>query len=288
MSNNQKFTAGLAIEFGKARIALPIALSALTGYFLEKGSLDTGFLFPFSGVFFLACGSMAMNQVQEQNIDRLMDRTMNRPIPSGRSSAKSVIIYSVICFIAGLLLLSGSFSALVLGAVTALYYNLVYTPLKRVTAFAAVPGAIVGALPPMVGWASANGNLSDHRIWLLASFFFMGQIPHFWLLLLMYGKDYEKAGLPTLTKIMSETQIKRLTFSWILWTGIVAVFLAFLGVVKNTWTAWTLVALSIGMIILFLDLMKRSKIIRNFRPYFIKLNIFYSLVMILLWLDSLL
>ena len=277
----------MLVEFGKARIALPIALSAFTGYLLAKGSLDTGFLFPFLGVFFLACGSMAMNQVQEQKIDSMMDRTKKRPLPSGRASVQMILIYSLICFMAGLLFLSPSPIALLLGAFTAIYYNLVYTPLKRITAFAAVPGAIVGALPPMVGWASANADLADHRIWLLASFFFMGQIPHFWLLLLMYGKDYEKAGLPSLTKILTESQIRRLTFSWILWTGAVACFLAFLGVLKSTWGAYTMVAISLIMIILFLDLMKRDKIISNFKPYFMRLNIFYSLVMILLWLDSL-
>ncbi len=277
----------MLVEFGKARIALPIALSALTGYFLAKGSLDTGFLSPFLGVFFLACGSMAMNQVQEQKIDSLMDRTRNRPLPSGRASVNSVLIYSTVCFMAGLLFLSPSPTAMLLGAFTAIYYNLVYTPLKRITAFAAVPGAVVGALPPMVGWAAAGAELGDHRIWLLASFFFMGQIPHFWLLLLMYGKDYENAGLPSLTKILTEPQIKRLTFSWILWTGAIACFLAFLGVLRSTWSAYTMVAISVVLIILFLDLMKRDKIISNFKPYFMRLNIFYSLVMILLWLDSL-
>ena len=89
--------------------------------------------------------------------------------------------------------------AALLGLITVVWYNGIYTPLKRVTAFAAIPGGVVGAIPPVIGWVSGGGDPTDARIIVVAFFFFVWQVPHFWLLLMRIGGDYERAGLPSLT-----------------------------------------------------------------------------------------
>ena len=99
--------------------------------------------------------------------------------------------------------------ALVLSWLTLFFYNPVYTPLKRVTAFAVIPGSMVGALPPMIGWAGAGGSLTSEIIILVAIFFFIGQIPHFWLFLLMFGDQYKLADLPSLNQIFQQSTNKK-------------------------------------------------------------------------------
>jgi protoheme IX farnesyltransferase len=111
-------------------------------------------------------------------------------------------------------------ASLALGLLAVLWYNGVYAPLKQKTAFAAVVGALVGAIPPILGWVSGGGSILDSRIWGVALFFFIWQVPHFWLLLLEFSRDYDKAGLPSLTKIFSTEQIKRIIFIWLLSTGV--------------------------------------------------------------------
>jgi protoheme IX farnesyltransferase len=95
----------------------------------------------------------------------------------------------------------------------------VYTYLKRVTAFAVVPGALIGAIPPIMGYVSAGGSLHDPAILLVAMFFFLWQIPHFWLLLLMLGDEYREAGLPTVTGRFARPQLQRISFVWVLATA---------------------------------------------------------------------
>lgn len=286
-NNPEPSRIGLAVTLSKARIAFPIALSSITGYLMENNRFDAGLLVPFGGVFLMACGSMAFNQVQERHLDARMKRTRLRPLPQKQISVLHASLFSWILIIAGfgVLLTAGWITAL-MGLFTTLYYNFVYTPLKQKTAFAAVPGSVVGALPPVIGWLAAGGDFSDYRIWLLAGFFFMGQIPHFWLLLLMTGKDYEEAGLPSLTKIFSDSQIRRLTLHWIIWTGLSAVFMAFLGLTVNPWAGWILAGMSVAVIAGFVVIFSVRKYVEKYRLQFLLLNSFYMLVMILLWIDG--
>jgi protoheme IX farnesyltransferase len=235
----------------------------------------------------MACGSMALNQVQERHIDERMSRTRNRPLPLKQISVLNATLFALILILigVGILLIAGWLTAL-MGLFTTIYYNFVYTPLKQKTAFAAVPGSVVGALPPVIGWLAAGGSPADYRIWMLACFFFMGQIPHFWLLLLMTGKDYEQAGLPSLTKIFTESQIRRLSLNWIVWTGLTAVFMSMFGLTTNPWATWSLGIMSVMAIIGFIILFNTTKFKSNYRMHFLLLNSFYMLVMILLWVDG--
>jgi len=170
-----------------------------------------------TGVFLLASGASALNQVQERDLDAHMERTCRRPLPTGRIALLHGLVVSIALASIGLLLLlhAGGRTAALLGLFTLLWYNAVYTGLKRITAFAAVPGALVGAIPPAIGWVSAGGAVTDPRLLALCFIFFMWQVPHFWLLILRHGKEYEKAGIPSLTRLMNRNQIARTTFAWI-------------------------------------------------------------------------
>jgi len=277
----------IILELGKVRISLPIALSALVGYTLKTGVLGDEVWSLLSGVFLMSCSSGAINHIQEYKTDALMPRTKNRPIPSGKISLKGAIWVAVSFFAYGAFVLLVSFPPIVFltSFLTLLSYNLIYTPLKKVTAFAVVPGSLVGALPPFIGWFAGGGQLFDEHILWVSLFFFIGQIPHFWLLLLMFGKEYSIAGFPSLNSVFSDNQIKRLSFTWILAT-VATSFIVAMTVLQGSvtlffllvYTFYLLFSLTVGILI------KKDIPIR---ASFLKLNFLYLLMMILLIIDSL-
>ncbi|MBI5361020.1 MAG: protoheme IX farnesyltransferase [Planctomycetes bacterium] len=204
-------------ELIKFRIVLLAALTTAAGYAAGSGP-DLGIIWPVLGVFLLAGGAAAFNQYQDRNIDGLMERTRLRPIPSGRFGASEALAVAFVFITAGLavLFLRTTIVAFVLGMVALIWYNGVYAYLKRKTAFAVVPGALTGAIAPLIGWTGAGYSLSEPQAAGLAFFFFLWQIPHFWLLSLIYGKDYQKAGLPSITVIFNARQLKRIASVWML------------------------------------------------------------------------
>ena len=193
----------LLLRLGKIKISLLSTLSTATGYLLATGKITIHMFVPTAAVLLLACGSCALNQYQEREIDQSMERTKSRPIPSGRLNPEVALWISLGLILSGsfILYLGMNNLTLVVGLLAVLWYNLIYTPLKQKTAFAAIPGALVGAIPPILGWVSGGGDIFDPRIWGIGLFLFIWQVPHFWLLLLDSSRDYEKAGLPSITKI---------------------------------------------------------------------------------------
>lgn len=275
-------------ELGKVRISLPVSLSALTGYVMFTGDLHARAWLLALGVFFMSCSSGALNHWQESAIDAKMPRTKNRPIPTGKISRNGALTVAVGFAVIGslILILSNPVMALILSWVTLFSYNLVYTPLKKVTAFAVIPGSMVGALPPLIGWAGAGGSLTSEVILIVASFFFIGQIPHFWLLLLMFGYQYKLAGLPSLNQIFNDGQLKRITYTWIL-TTIAAALLVIFFVFSNSILMFVL--LFYAFYLLFsLSIAVFSQKEFAVHPAFLKLNLLYLLMMFFLIADALL
>lgn len=277
----------IVYELGKMRISLPIALSALTGYALFRQHIDAqGYLLAL-GVFLMSCSSSVLNHWQERNIDAHMTRTKNRPIPSGRISANNAFLVAVGFAFTGSLILyfTNPLTALGLSWLTLLFYNAVYTPLKKVTAFAVIPGSMVGALPPMIGWAGAGGYPFSEMILLVSAFFFIGQIPHFWLLLLMFGEQYQSANLPSLNQLFDSTQIKRVTYAWVI-TTVASAFLVIYFVIGNQIIMFLLLFyIFYLMSSLTLSVFTQSEF--KVRPSFYKLNFLYLFMMIFLIIDSL-
>ena len=213
----------VVLELTKVRITAVVTLSTVTGYLLAARRFTGDMWLPLIGVFVLAAGSAALNQWQERRLDARMKRTRGRPIPGQRIDPAWALFLSVTLILLGFLCLTSighePKALLALGAFALVWYNGVYTTLKRVTAFAVVPGALIGAVPPYIGYIAAGGDASAPEIVVLASFFFIWQIPHFWLLLLMFGGEYREAGLPTVAGRFSPPQLARITFVWILATA---------------------------------------------------------------------
>ncbi len=273
----------------KPIITLSVSFSALTGFILYAGSFADGWLQMYLGVMLIAAGSSALNQVQEAGPDKLMDRTSNRPVPSGDISGGGALLWAMLLSICGATLLwfTTNPTATLLAIITLIWYNGLYTPLKRITPWAILPGAVVGAIPPAIGWTAAGGAIHHPHIIFLAFFFFIGQIPHFWLILLRHGKDYEKAGFPSITRKFSHNQISRLTFTWTLATAITAILLPFFGIIRSTPFYIAIILLSLALtasFILWWGIRKRKQMNRAF----MLMNIYFLLMMIIIIMDSLL
>ena len=274
-------------DLAKIRISLLATLTAATGYLLAKGKITIHMLVPTVAVFLLACGSSALNQYQEREIDKLMDRTKSRFIPSGRLNPETALRISLSLILSGalILLLGVGKPALALGLFAVLWYNLIYTTLKQKTAFAAVPGALVGAIPPVLGWVAGAGNILDPRIWDVALFFFVWQIPHFWLLALDFSKDYEKAGLPSITQSFSTQQTKRIVFIWLLSTGVAGLSFSCSGLIHSHSVSLFLFAATSWFIWSAIDFFRLNPQGTGLRMTFTKLNIYALLVLFLLSVD---
>jgi protoheme IX farnesyltransferase len=284
-----KSAISLLLELNKVKITFAVTLTTIAGYVLAKNAFDSGLILPVLGIFILACGSAALNHFQDRDKDGLMKRTMNRPIPSGKISPNWVLFIAISEIALGtyIIYLGSNFLAAQLGLLALIWYNGIYTPLKRKTAFAVVPGSIIGAIPPMVGWVAGGGELSDPRLFVLAFFFFIWQVPHFWLLMLKYGKEYEEAGYPSITSMISKQQIKNATFMWTAATAVTALMIPVSGLMSTIFFKITIVLAAVWLIVVFARLLSPKK--EDFNPfyYFMRINYFVLIMIIALSIDPL-
>lgn len=185
----------------RPRLALLNGAAAAGGCFLAaEGGWGVNPLAAWAGVALLAAGGSALNQVLERDLDSIMERTRQRPLPRGEISPAAATLIGAACIAAGLLVL-GAMGGLLppfVGAGALGWYLAVYTPLKRRTSLALLAGAVSGAASPLVGWTFTGGNPADYRIVLLAGILYLWQIPHFWLLQRRHAEDYRRAGIPLL------------------------------------------------------------------------------------------
>jgi protoheme IX farnesyltransferase len=266
---------------------LPVSLTGFTGYFIFNPHLSIKIILVSLGLLFMAVSASALNQIQEADLDSKMSRTSARPIPSGRIKVEHAIVFTLTMLFAGTILIYsfGNLTAVLIGLFTLLWYNGVYTLMKRKTAFAIVPGALTGALPPLIGWMAAGGGIFDKPIIFLEFLFFIGQIPHFWLLILKYGEEYKKAGIPTLTNIFSTEQINRLTFTWVVTSVIAALFLCYFEVIRTLPANLILLVASVFIIMKFSFLLKNGSDNKNSKKYSILLDSYFLLILVLLISD---
>jgi heme o synthase len=184
-------------DLTKARLTSLVLLTTLVGFYLgTRGAVDYGLMmYALLGTALLASGASALNQLLERQFDARMKRTENRPLPSGRLQPDAVLIFGAMTSIAGLLLLAWKVNPLtsMLGAATLISYVFIYTPLKRVTTLNTVVGAIPGALPPLMGWTAARGEITAEG-WALFAILFFWQLPHFMAIAWIYREDYARGG----------------------------------------------------------------------------------------------
>lgn len=268
-------------ELVKFKITALVSFTTGLGYILAANEINFTLFYVIAGIFLLAGASSSLNHWQERGTDALMDRTKFRPIPSGRIESNTALIVSITLLVSGslLLLLTTNFTTFAVGLFTFLWYNGVYTPLKRVTAFAIIPGALVGALPPIAGWTAGGGEIFDARIIMIAAYFFIWQIPHFWLLLMLYGSDYEKGGFPVLNKIFSHEQLKRITFMWLIGNVLTAMMIPLFINLNYSVSTFFLALISLWMVFVSFKFFRSWAERKDIRNTFIAIN-FYTLLLI--------
>jgi len=216
-----------------------------------------------------------------------MERTMNRPIPSGNIKPLHALYFSLNLLMLGFLMLltTGSRTSFLLGVCAVLLYNGVYTYLKKKTAFASAPCAVIGAIPPAIGWAAAGGRFPDERISAVCFLFYIWQITHFWILFLSYGDDYKEAGFPSLTDVFSQKQLVRIAFIWIFATAVAFMLTPLYGLMTSGIADLLLVPVTVWLLWNGLKLIRGTGSKFNYLFAFNRMNIYILLVMSLLNMD---
>ncbi len=193
----EKSLAAVLGELFKTRLTTLVLLTTMVGFYLgSRGPVSWGLMLnTLFGTAMLASGAAALNQWMEREHDAKMRRTQDRPLPSGRLTPESVLMTGSACGMLGLACLALTVNGITaaLGALTIGSYLFIYTPLKRITTLNTVVGAIPGALPPLMGWTAARGEISVQG-WSLFAILCFWQLPHFLAIAWMYREDYAKAG----------------------------------------------------------------------------------------------
>jgi protoheme IX farnesyltransferase len=192
------------VELTKPRIVALVMLTVATGLYVASPTAIVGLLLfhTLMGTALVAGGTNALNQVVERDIDALMRRTKDRPLPAGRLGFHEAALYSWTLGVGGIVYMAVFVNGLaaLLAATTLLSYVFVYTPLKRKTSLATLAGAVPGALPIVGGWAAATGTI-ELGAWVLFAIVFLWQLPHFLALAWLFRDDYARAGLKMLSVV---------------------------------------------------------------------------------------
>lgn len=193
-------------QFIKLRLASLVVLSAAIGFVIASHEVNwSKMLLLILGGFLVTGSSNGFNQIIEKNLDKLMDRTQNRPLPKDRMGFNESFILATLFGIAGVTILFIYMNPLsgILGLIALILYTLVYTPLKRITPFAVFVGAFPGAIPPLLGYVAASHGFGEIKFeaWVLFTVQFMWQFPHFWAIAWVLDDDYKKAGFRMLPSL---------------------------------------------------------------------------------------
>jgi len=215
-------------EITKMRLALSVVFSSLAGYLLGVETVDYKTLVLLAlGGYFMVGASNAFNQIIEKDLDALMDRTKNRPIPAGRMSVTTAFIIASLFTLAGIIILyTINKQTAMFGAISIFLYTCVYTPLKTKTPLAVFVGAIPGAIPFMLGWVAATDDFGIEPGTLFALQFFW-QFPHFWAIGWFLFEDYKKGGFFMLPTGKQDKGTAVQTIMYTIWTLIVSIIPVF-------------------------------------------------------------
>ncbi len=199
-------------QLTKPRIELLIVISTAVGYCFGTGSFFriAHLLNALLGTALMAAGSATLNQWYEREIDKKMNRTHSRPIPSGTISPRNALIFGVLLSALGFaeLLAFANHLAALLSFATSFGYLFIYTPMKQRSPICTTIGAIPGAMPPLIGFAAASGHLTVDA-WILFGILFFWQFPHFHAIARMYREDYARGGVKMLAVVDPEGRLVR-------------------------------------------------------------------------------
>lgn len=252
-------------EITKMRLSLSVVFSSIAGYLLGADEVNfyTILLLAFGG-YFMVGASNAFNQIIEKDLDALMERTKNRPIPAGRMSVKSAFVLASLFTVFGIIILYIiNPQTAMFGAISIFLYTSAYTPLKTKTPLSVFVGAIPGAIPFMLGWVAATDDFGIEPGTLFMLQFFW-QFPHFWAIGWFLHEDYKKAGfnmLPT-GKPDKATAVQTIMYTaWTILVSIIPVF-GFTGALQLTIVGAIIVFL-IGLVMLYyaIQLFKKRTVV---------------------------
>lgn len=183
------------LQLTKFRLAVSVVFSSVAGYLIAVDQIEVSILFGLIfGGFAMVGASNAFNQWIERDKDALMDRTKNRPLPTGRINNFTALLIASLLTLLGILILNNiNFKTAFFGALSIIIYTCIYTPLKSLTSLSVFVGAFPGAIPFMLGWVAATGNFGiEPGVLFMVQFFW--QFPHFWALCWKLDDDYKLAG----------------------------------------------------------------------------------------------
>lgn len=235
------------------RLALSVVFSSVAGYLLGADTVDfTTLLLLALGGYFMVGASNAYNQIIEKDLDALMDRTKNRPIPAGRMTVRTAFIIATIFTILGIAILYYiNPQTAMFGAISIFLYTCAYTPLKTKTPLAVFVGAIPGAIPFMLGWVAATNDFGIEPGTLFALQFFW-QFPHFWAIGWFLYNDYKKGGFFMLPTGKQDKGTAVQTIMYTIWTILVSIVPVFgvTGKLELSYIAATIV-FGLGLFMLY-------------------------------------
>ena len=276
------------LSLSKPRLLATVVLSALLGFVLPMGLSNTIFplLFLLFGTALMGAGANTLNQCMEIGPDSRMYRTKNRALPMGKLSEKEAIIFGILISTLGFFVLwfGLNFLTAVLGLLTLLSYIMVYTPLKQKTATNTWLGGITGALPPVMGWVAARGQLEWEVLPIFALLYFW-QLPHFFAIAWMYRDDYKRGGFKMLShydKTGKRTAMQMLINCGMLYAASLAVFVVNEGSIFYLAGASALILVFFGVIVLF----HKERSVENARKVFLASIIYLPLLIGILVLDQ--
>jgi len=248
-------------EITKMRLALSVVFSSVAGYLLGVETVNVTILFLLAlGGYFMVGASNAYNQIIEKDLDALMDRTKNRPIPAGRMTVRTAFIIATLFTILGISILYYiNAQTALFGAISIFLYTCAYTPLKTKTPLAVFVGAIPGAIPFMLGWVAATDDFGIEPGTLFALQFFW-QFPHFWAIGWFLYNDYKKGGFFMLPTGKQDKGTAVQTIMYTVWTILISIVPVFgvTGRLELSYVAASLVfALGLFMLYYAIQLFKK-------------------------------
>lgn len=266
-----------------------MAASAYTAYVAQRPSFDWLAMQTVFSLFLVCLGAATLNNYQDRDIDGRLGRTRQRPLAMGELGARTVLLQAAALILGGtlgLLVAVGSSRLAITGLLGVCLYNLVYTPLKRRTVLAIVPGAVCGVLPILMGWMAAGGELASPKVWILMAVFGVWQLPHFWLVVLASRQDYRESGLPSMLRVLSERQLGRLVFVWVAAFAVLTMLLPLYRVVESEAAAWGCVANGFALTSVFGFLLFSDRGDERYRDLFRYLSFSVALVMTVIVFDA--
>lgn len=280
--------ASYSLVIAKVPLCSLVAFSALFGNIYAHQLFSSQSIAVFVFVLILACGGASFNSYQERFSDKLMRRTLHRPMVQGKISEFHAIVQGGTLIFAGLggLLYFTNFNAFLAGVLGIALYNLFYTRMKPWSTTAIIPGAICGAIPPYIGWLASADDVFSFRAMLPVLLLLFWQIPHFFLVLLNHREDYIDSIAPNMLKKLNEESLQRIFLPWI--TALVVTMLSFSVVPMSLGPyARAMIVANAAALMIFFYHQILIRPIPNYRLLFRVLNASLFFLMLIVSLDAL-